>query len=64
MGVVDEPVEDGVGIGEVRGAHDGDKNLRRPRLAGQPVDDHRHRVAGVIDEQLETSKNLVILAGS
>jgi hypothetical protein len=21
-------------------------------LAGQPIDDHRHRVAGLIDEQL------------
>ncbi len=41
-----------LGIGEVRGAHDGDKNLRRSRLAGQPIDDHRHRIAGVIDKQL------------
>jgi hypothetical protein len=41
-----------LGISEVRGAHDGDKNLCRPGLAGQPVDDHRHRVTGVIDKQL------------
>ena len=41
-----------LGIGEVGGAHDGDENLRRSDLAGQPVDDHRHRVAGVIDKQL------------
>jgi hypothetical protein len=41
-----------LGIGEVRGAQHGDKNLRRTGLAGQPVDDHRHRVAGVIDKQL------------
>src|SRR5271168_3394731 len=41
-----------LGISEVGGAHDGDENLRRTRLAGKPVDDHRHRVAGVIDKQL------------
>ena len=41
-----------LGIGEVRGAQHGDEDLRLPDLAGQPVDDHRHRVAGVIDEQL------------
>src|SRR5271170_1929723 len=40
------------GWGEVGGAHDGDENLRRTDLAGKPVDDHRHRVAGVIDKQL------------
>ena len=40
-----------LGVGEVGGAQDGDKDLRRPGLAGQPVDDHRHRVAGVIDKQ-------------
>src|SRR5437763_17075345 len=28
------------------------KNLRRTDLAGEPVDDHRHGVAGVIDKQL------------
>ena len=39
-------------VGEVRGAKDGHKDLRRTRRAGQPVDDHRDRVAGVIDEQL------------
>src|SRR6266851_919253 len=41
-----------LGIGEVGGAQYRDKDLRRPGLAGQPVDDHRHRVAGVIDKQL------------
>ncbi len=41
-----------LGIGEVRGAQHGDKDLRRPSLAAQPVDDHRHRVAGIIDKQL------------
>ena len=41
-----------LGIGEVGGAHDGDKNLRRTDLAGEPINDHRHRVAGVIDKQL------------
>ena len=40
-----------LGIGEVGGAHDGDKDLRRAGLASQAIDDHRHRVAGVIDEQ-------------
>jgi hypothetical protein len=40
-----------LGIGEVGGAHDGDENLRRADLAGKPVDDHRHSVAGVIDKQ-------------
>jgi hypothetical protein len=39
-------------IGEVRRAHDGDEDLRLAYLSGQPVDDHRHGVAGVIDEQL------------
>jgi hypothetical protein len=41
-----------LGIGEIGGAHDRDENLRRTDLTGEPVDDHRHRVAGVIDEQL------------
>ena len=41
-----------LGIGEVGGAHDGDENLPRTDLAGEPVDDHRHGVAGVIDKQL------------
>jgi hypothetical protein len=41
-----------LGIGEVGGAHDGDENLRRTDLAGEPIDDHRHRVAGIIDKQL------------
>jgi len=29
-----------------------DKDLRRTDLASKPIDDHRHRVAGVIDKQL------------
>ena len=41
-----------LGIGEIGGTHDGDKNLRRPRLAGQSIDDHWYRVAGIIDKQL------------
>src|SRR5262245_62161239 len=41
-----------LGLGEVGGAHDRDKNPRRTDLAGEPVNDHRHRVAGVIDKQL------------
>ena len=41
-----------LGIGEVGGAQRRDKDLRRPGLAGKPVDDHRHRVAGVINKQL------------
>ena len=50
---VAEPLRPGrLGVGEVRGAQDRDEDLRRPGLAGQPVDDHRHRVAGIIDEQL------------
>jgi hypothetical protein len=40
------------GIGEVGGPEHGDKNLRRPGLAIEPIDDHRHRVTGVIDKQL------------
>src|SRR5262249_15973659 len=39
-------------VGEVGGAHDGDENLRPADLAGEPINDHRHRVAGVIDKQL------------
>src|ERR1700739_2812299 len=41
-----------LGVGEIGGAHDGDKNLRRTDLAGEPINDHRHGVAGVIDKQL------------
>jgi hypothetical protein len=41
-----------LGIGKVRGAHDGDKNLRRPGRADQPINDHWHRVAGIINKQL------------
>jgi hypothetical protein len=40
-----------LGIGEIGSAHDGDKNLRRADLAGEPIDDHRHGVAGVIHKQ-------------
>jgi hypothetical protein len=29
-----------------------DEELRLAQLAGQPIDDHRDRVTGVIDEQL------------
>ena len=48
-----EPLRPGrLDVGEVRGAHHRDEDLRLAHLAGQPVDDHRHRVAGVIDEQL------------
>jgi hypothetical protein len=39
-------------IGEARRAHHRHEDLRLAYLAGQPVDDHRHCVAGVIDEQL------------
>jgi hypothetical protein len=39
------------GSGEVRGPEHGDKDPRRLGFAGQPVDDYRHRVAGVVDEQ-------------
>jgi hypothetical protein len=39
-------------VGEARGAHHRDEDLRLTHLAGQPVDDHRHRVASVVDEQL------------
>jgi hypothetical protein len=59
-GVGSDPVGERLGparlrIGEVGGAQHGDKNLCRPGLAGQPVDDHRHRIAGVIDKQLVTA---------
>ena len=36
-------------IGHVRGAHHGDEDLRRPRHAGDRVDD-RHPRAGIVDE--------------
>jgi hypothetical protein len=38
-------------VSEVGSTPDRDKNLRGADLAGEPVDDHRHRVAGVIDKQ-------------
>jgi len=41
-----------LGIGEVRGAEHGNEDPGLPDLPGQPVDDHRCPVAGVIDEQL------------
>ena len=41
-----------LGVGEAGGAEHGDKDLCRPDLAAESVDDHRHRVAGVIDKQL------------
>jgi hypothetical protein len=43
-------------IGKVGGAHHGDENLRRTDLAGDPVDDHWHRVAGVIAKQLVAAR--------
>jgi hypothetical protein len=50
-------------VGEVGGAHDRDENLRRTDLAGEPIDDHRHRVAGVIDKQLVAADPKPRLAG-
>ena len=48
-----EPLRPGrLHIGEVRCAHDGDEDLCLAHLAGQAIDNHRHGVAGVIDEQL------------
>ena len=38
-------------MGEVRRPHNGDEDLRRAHFTGQPVDDHRYGVAGVINEQ-------------
>jgi hypothetical protein len=50
---VRQPLRPGrLGIGEVGRAQDGDEDPRLPDLAGQPVDHHRRRVAGVIHEQL------------
>src|SRR5262249_25415747 len=34
-----------LGIGEIGSAQDGDENLRQVDLAGEPVNDHWHRVA-------------------
>src|SRR5438309_4705384 len=42
-------------IGEVGGAHDGDENLSRTDLNGEPVNDRWDRVAGVIDKQFVTA---------
>jgi hypothetical protein len=39
-------------------SHHRNEDLRLAHLAGQPIDDHRHRVAGVIDEQLVAAHNL------
>ena len=41
-----------LGIGEVGGAHNGDENLRRADLAGKPVDDDWHRIAGLSTNSL------------
>ena len=43
-------------VGEARGAEHGDEDLRRPPLAGEAVDHHRHAVARVVDEQLVTGR--------
>src|SRR5271157_423427 len=40
-----------LGEGEARGAQHGDEDLRYADFAGEAVDDDRHAVAGVIDEQ-------------
>ena len=40
-----------LGEGEARGAQHGDEDLRHADFAGEPIDDDRHAVAGVIDEQ-------------
>ena len=40
-----------LGEGEARRPENGDEDLRHADLAGEPVDDHRDAVAGVIDEQ-------------
>jgi len=39
-------------VHEVGCAHDSDEDLRFTDLPGQSIDEHRYRVAGVIDEQL------------
>ena len=43
-------------VGEARGAEHGDEDLRRPPLASEAVDHHRHAVARVVDEQLVTGR--------
>ena len=40
-----------LGEGEARGPQHGDEDLRHADFAGEPIDDDRHAVAGVIDEQ-------------
>jgi hypothetical protein len=40
-----------LGEGEARRTQHGDEDLRHADLAGEPVDDHRNAVAGIIDEQ-------------
>ena len=52
------------GIGEVGGPEHGDKNLRRPGLAIEPIDDHRHRVTGVIDKQTACRRRCGFAASS
>jgi hypothetical protein len=40
-----------LGEGEARGAQHGDEDLRHADFAGEPIDNDRNAVAGVIDEQ-------------
>ena len=40
-----------LGEGEARRAQNGDENLRHADFAGEPINDDRNAVAGVIDEQ-------------
>src|SRR5438105_6246643 len=52
-----DPVGQRLGPGRLRvaeagGSQDCHEDLGLPRLARQPVDDHRYRIAGVIHEQL------------
>jgi hypothetical protein len=39
-------------IGQARGAEHGHEQVSLPDLARQPIDHHRDRVAGIVDEQL------------
>lgn len=39
-------------IGQARRAKHRHEEMRLSRLASQPIDDHRHRVARIVDEQL------------
>ncbi|MCP1854424.1 hypothetical protein J2R80_008247 [Bradyrhizobium sp. USDA 4541] len=50
---VGEPLRPGrLRVGEARCAEHRDEDLRGASLAGEPVDYHRHAVAGIVDEQL------------